>query len=122
MHDESVGRIVLDPVAAGQHLPALRNVVLLIEDRCALVCRVVQSPEAGGGGHQSDDQTDDQAPRSVGCAEEWHLDFGVGSDPRRTQRGHLEQASAGGCRIGGGRSDGSVDDGHPDHRNVPLVQ
>ena len=96
--------------------------MLLVEDRCGVVCGEVQPPEAGGDGHQGDDQTDDQAPPAVGCAEERHLDFGIGPHPRRTQGSHFEQASTVGCRIGGGRSDGAVDDGHPAHRNGPLVQ
>lgn len=68
MNHQSVTGIVLD-AATGQNLPALRNVVLLVEDRCAGVGRVGEHREACDRRDSGDESGDDPAAQSVGRAE-----------------------------------------------------
>jgi hypothetical protein len=65
VHGQFVAGVVLE-AAVAQHLPRLRHVVLLVEDRGAVVGRETQVLEANHGADQRDDERDQPAAQPVG--------------------------------------------------------
>ena len=104
VHDQLVAGVVLD-AAVAQHLPGLRHVVLLVEDRGAPVRGPVEPDEPHDAGDQRERERDDPAAQPVGRRR--------GPEPQAGRRGRLRRGPPGPSAGTSGVAAVVVPDGRP---------